>query len=105
LANNAADQVITGLTFSDTETKAAVIFYDIHRQVTGTNVQEMGAYVVTRDTADGVWRIEKLISAFDDSGCSLNITSAGQVRISSDDLAGASYAGQFRTSGVLRLAV
>lgn len=105
LANNTADQVITGLTFDDTETKTAIIFYDVHRQTTTQDVQETGIYVLARDSKDGAWRLEKLISALDASGVSLNVTGAGQIRATTDDLTGASYAGQIRVSGVIRMAL
>ena len=105
LANNTTDQVVTGLTFSDVVTKAALIPYDIHRQTATQNVQEFGVYLLSRDPADSIWRLEKLISGLDDSGATLNVTAAGQIRVTTDDLTGASYDGQFRSAGVIRMAL
>lgn len=105
LANNTSDQVIPSLTFDNASVKAAILFVDIHRQTATQNVQEMAMYSLTYDTADAAWRLEKMISSLDDSGTSLNVTVAGQIRASTDDLTGASYEAQIRVSGVIRMAV
>jgi hypothetical protein len=105
LANNTADQVIVGLTFDSANVKSAMIFYDIHRESTTQDEQESGIYSLTRDTKTSTWRLEKIISGHDDSGTVLNVTGAGQIRATTDDLTGASYAGQIRVSGVVRMAL
>ena len=105
LLNNTVDQVIAGLIFDKTVFKAAVINFDIHRSTDSSNVQETGILVATHDTKDDVWRVQILISALDDAGCTFNITSTGQIRITSDNLAGASYLAQLRISGIQRFAL
>lgn len=105
LANNTADQVITGLTFDSGSIQAALIPYAIHRQTATQDVQESGIYYLTRDLKDGAWRLEKTISSLDNSGTTLNVTAAGQIRATTDDLTGASYAAQIRVSGVTRFAL
>jgi len=105
LANNAVNQVITGLVFDKLLTKAAMINFDIHRETASSNVQETGILVATHDSKDDIWRISLLSSALDDAGCTFNITNTGQVRITSDDLTGTGYAGQIRVTGVQRFAL
>lgn len=105
LLNNTADQVITGLVFDKTSVKAAFFLFDVHRETDSSNVQEAGIGVAVHDSKDDVWRVARLITALDDAGTSLNITSAGQVRASTDDLAGANYAAQFRVNLVVKLAL
>lgn len=105
LANNTADQVITSLSFDKTIYKAAIIPYDIGRRTTTQNVQETGLLFVSYDIADDVWRIEKTIFGLDNAGVTFNITAAGQVRATTDNLTGASYAAEVRASGVSRMAL
>lgn len=105
LANNTANQVITGLVFDKADIKAAIIFFDVNRQTATQDVQETGMWIVTHDTKNDTWLLEALISGFDDSGAVPNIIAGtGQVRISTDNLTGASYAGQLRVTGVMRFA-
>ena len=104
LANNTADQVITGLVFDKTLYKGAVIFMDIHRETDSSNVQETLIIAVNHDPKDDVWRLSVLITGLDDAGTTFNITSAGQVRATTNDLTGTNYDGQLRVTGVLRFA-
>lgn len=102
LANNTADQVVTGLLFNKANFKGAVVFFDVHRETDSSNVQESGILMANHDSKDDVWRIELLVSGLDDSGVTFNITSAGQVRVSTDDLTGTNYDGQLRVTGVMK---
>lgn len=105
LVNNTADQVIAGLLLDKLVTKAALIGFDVHRSTDLSNVQESGFWVATHDSKDDLWRITTLISAFDDAGTVPNITGAGQVRASTDDLTGTTYVAQLRITGVSRFAL
>lgn len=106
LLNTTADQVVTDLLFDKTKTKAAIIYFDIHRRSDTQDVQETGILMVTHDTEDDAWRSELLQSAFDDSGSVFNVvTATGQIRISTDNLTGSNYTGQLRISGVTRFAL
>ena len=106
LLNSTADQVIAGLIFDKTVTKAALVHFDIHRRTDSSNVQETGTLVVTHDPEDDVWRAELLISALDDSGSTFDVVAGdGQVRISTNSLAGANHDGQLRVTGVTRFAL
>jgi hypothetical protein len=101
LLNNTSNQDITGVVFNKATYKAAVMYFDVHRQTDSSNVQEIGVLTVTHDPADDVWR-SSYTSNLDDSGIDFNITSGGQVQISTNDLAGASYDGQVRITGITR---
>lgn len=106
LLNVTADQVVTGLIFDKTVTKAALIYFDIHRETDSSNVQETGILAVTHDSKDDAWRLELIQSNFDDSGSEFNIVVAtGQVRVTTDTLAGTNYAAQLRITGVSRFAL
>ena len=106
LLNATADQVITGLIFDKASIKAAIINFDIHRRTDSSNEQETGILLITHDTEDDIWRAQLLQSGFDDSGSNFNVVAGtGQVRISTDDLAGAAYAGQLRITGVTRFSL
>jgi len=106
LVNNTADQVITGLLFDKTKTKAAVVYFDVHRETDSSNVQETGILVVTHDTKDDVWRLSLMTSGLDDAGAVFNVVAAtGQVRVSTDDLTGASYAAQLRINSIAKMAL
>lgn len=103
LLNNTNDQVIAGLIFDKTVTKSAIVNFDIHRRTDTSNVQETGMIVVTHDTEDDVWRTTILMSGLDDAGTVFNVVPAtGQVRASTDTLAGAAYDGQLRITGITR---
>lgn len=103
LLNNTVDQVITNLIFDKTLIKAAIIFVDIHRETDSSNVQETAVWMATHDSKDDLWRVSAILSAFDDSGATVNIVSAsGQLRISTDNLTGTNYAAQLRIMGVMR---
>jgi len=105
LLNITADQVITGMLFDKALFKGAVIFFDVHRRTDSSNVQESGMLLLNHDSEDDVWRISKAISAIEDSGSDFNVVPAtGQVRVTTTDLVGSSYAGQLRITGVMRFA-
>lgn len=103
LLNNTVDQVITNLIFDKASVKAAFVVYDVHRETDTSNEQETGVLLITHDSEDDLWRISPIISAFDDAGLTFAINATGQVRVSTDDLTGANYAGQFRASAIFKL--
>jgi hypothetical protein len=106
LLNVTADQVIAGLLFDKTVTKAALINFDIHRETDSSNEQETGVLLVTHDSKDDVWRLELMQSGFDDSGSTFNVVvGTGQVRVTTDDLTGTNYDGQLRITGVTKFAL
>lgn len=105
LLNVTADQNITGLIFDKTVTKSAFMVLDVYRQTDTQNVQETVIGLATHDTADDAWRFSPILSAFDDSGTTFNITATGQVRASTNDLTGANYAAQIRVNGIIKLAL
>jgi hypothetical protein len=102
LLNNTADQIITGLVFDKTSYKGAVFFVDVHRETDSSNVQETFLVAVNYDPKDDVWRLSMLISGLDDTGVTFNVTSTGQVRASTDTLAGTNYDAQLRVTGIVR---
>ena len=103
LLNNTVNQVVTGLLFDKATIKAAIIMVDIHRETDSSNKQETGIWIVTHDTKDDIWRLAILITSFDNSGTVPNIIAAtGQVRATTNDLTGTSYAAQLRVTGVMR---
>ena len=103
LLNNTADQVIAGLIFAKATIKAALFYFDIHRSTDSSNVQETGIVALTHDTKDDVWRLELIKGALDDAGGVFNIVAGtGQVRLTTDNLLGTSYAGQLRITGITR---
>lgn len=106
LLNVTVDQVIAGLIFDKALVKAAIILADIHRQTDSSNVQETAIWMATHDSKDDIWRVSSILSAFDDSGSTVNIVPAsGQLRISTDDLTGTNYAAQLRIMGVMRFSL
>jgi len=106
LANNTADQIVVGLVFDKTVTKAAIIYYDVHRETDSGNNQQTGILMATHDSKDDIWRLSDILSAFDIAGASFNIVGAtGQIRVTTDDLAGASYAGQLRINNISKMAL
>ncbi len=105
LANLTNNQVITGLIFDKLAVKAALFSFDVHRETDSSNVQESGIGFATHDSKDDVWRVGTLMSMFDASGITFNITTLGQVRVDTDDLTGTSYDGQIRITGVSRFAL
>jgi len=106
LVNNTVNQVIPGLIFDKLKTKAAIFYFDVHRETDDSNVQETGLVSVTHDSKDDVWRSSKSISSFNDSETDFNVVAAtGQVRVSTLNLAGANYAAQVRITGITRFAL
>lgn len=102
LLNVTANQVIAGLIFNKLRIKSAIVDFDIHRESDSSNVQEIGKLAVVYDPKDDVWRITIMISSLDDAGGVFNVTSTGQVRISTDDLTGTNYDGQLRITDITR---
>lgn len=106
LLNNTSDQVVTGLIFDKLSVKAAMIYVDVHRETDSSNVQEMAILMATHDSKDDLWKLSTILSGHDDSGATFNIvTGTGQIRVTTNDLTGASYAAQLRVSGVTRFAL
>lgn len=105
LANNTAAQSIPSLSFDSADHQAAVIPYSVHRQTATQNVQEMGLLLLSYDIADAAWRLEKTVFGHDNAGCTFTVTAGGQIQVGTSDLTGASYAGQCRVSGVMRMAL
>lgn len=105
LLNATADQEITGLVFDKLITKAVTVNFDIHRETDSSNVQETGMLAITHDSKDDVWRVALMMSSFDDAGATFAITVDGQVEITTDNLAGASYEGQIRINSITKLAL
>lgn len=104
LLNNTADQVITGLIFDKANFKGGLFYFDVHRETDSSNVQESGIVAVNHDPKDDTWRLSLLNSGLDDSGIDFNITSTGQVRITTDSLAGANYDAQLRINSIAKFA-
>ena len=102
IANNQTDQDVTGLSFDETATKGAVFTYDIQRSTDTVNAGETGKAFVRYDPVADDWEIEA--QALSDSGVTLSIGSDGQVKYTSDNMAGSSYAGTMRFSGIVKLA-
>lgn len=105
LENNTLAQDITGLIFNKVSVKAAIIYYDVHRETDTSNVQEVGVLAVTHDSKDDVWRGTKLINGLDNAGTIFKVSNAGQVSVDTDDLTGANYAGQVRITGVTKFSL
>jgi len=105
LLNNTADQVITGLLFDKTITKAAFILVDVDRRTDSSNVQETQIWFATHDTADDIWRVSQILTAFDDADSVPNITVAGQVRITTGDLTGTNYFAEARVAAIFKIAL
>ncbi len=105
LLNNTADQNITGVVFDKTVYVGAQFNYACHRETDSSNVQESGIVAVNYDSKDDVWRLSELINGIDDSGISFNVTSTGQVRITTNNLTGTNYAAQLRVTGVSRFKI
>lgn len=98
IANNASATSITGLNIDNLVYKGAKISYCLERKTDSSNVQAVGDIFIIWDSADLAWRIT-WTSNFDDElmGVTFTITSGGQVQYASDNMAGTSYVGTFKS--------
>ena len=109
LNNNQADQVITGALFNPANIKAARLLIDIERKTDTPAEQrnEVGELFLTYKGNIGApaWDTPSWVSHgsdpdLNDCECTFNITSAGQLRVSTSDFAGSNYAGKLRVAEI-----
>jgi len=102
IANNTGPTDVTGLIFDKLLTQAAHVKFSINRQTATQDNQEVGEMHIAYDPKNDEWNISSP-SSIDDAGVTFAIDDVtGQVSMTSDDLTGASYAGQLRISQILK---
>lgn len=102
--NNASAVDVTDMVFNSANTKAFRILFDIHRQSSTTNADETGEIFGTYDPVAAIWKVES-DSKNGDSGVTWSISAAGQLKYTSTNYGGVSYAGTARFHNVYKLAL
>jgi len=93
--NQSTPTNITGLSFSGAATRSAVIDYSIYRKTDDNSAVETGIILVGYNTRTTSWSITET-SGCEDSGCTIDITSGGQLTIESSNMSGANYYGSIQ---------
>lgn len=85
---------VPGLLFSTASTRAAFVEFYVSRTTASTQVHEVGTFqtIYRADTND--WELLRMGGG--DAGMEFEMTSLGQIRYKSSNLAGASYQGKMR---------
>jgi hypothetical protein len=92
IANNQSSPVnVTTLIFDSGVVGAAIIEYHLTRTVTGASISEQGTLSI--DYSNGVWYIQRELSSGVDTGVVFSITNAGQIQMTSSNIAESSYVG------------
>lgn len=92
--NVATPTSIAGMALDSTYTRAAHIKYSVLRTTTTGEAVETGTIRAVYRPAAGLWLMDN--TGIGGSGVTFSITAAGQVQYTSDDLTGASYAGNIK---------
>lgn len=102
--NNASAVDVTDLLFNSANTKAFRVLFDIHRQSSTTNADETGEIFGTFDPVANSWKVEA-DSKNGDAGVTWSISAVGQLKYSSTNYGGVSYAGTARFHNIYKLAL
>lgn len=99
IANNQASAAnVSGLAFSNSSIRGAVISYSIYRNTSTTEGSETGQVLVTYKSVANTWEIANYNSG--DAGVTFSITNTGQVQYISTNYSGTSYTGKIIFSAV-----
>lgn len=108
IANNTGPADVTGFEFDSALIRSKIALYSIERKSDDSNVQESGLIFITRDTADGIWRIET-INLLDDSGMVFSDAvvagTVSKLQYTSNDLAGANYSGNISLTSLIEIRI
>ena len=100
LLTNSTNVEVSGLSFDTAVIKGAFVEYNIQRSDdTPQSFSETGTLVLTYDDVDLSWDMARYNSGSSGptiNGVQFNITSAGQVRYTSDNMSGSNYTGKLR---------
>jgi hypothetical protein len=100
LANNQAVAAnVTGLVIDSASYKAAHIFVRIQRKTDSSEVVSVGVLKAVYRTATTTWEILDELSG-DYTGVTFSITSAGQVKYTSTNIAGTNYTGTMKFKAI-----
>jgi hypothetical protein len=92
--NTATDENVTGLSFSTSNVRSAVITYYVYRTTNSTNASESGQIFIDYNasrSSNEKWSISR--EAIGDGSITFGITDAGQVTFTTTALSGASHEG------------
>lgn len=95
LNNQVTPISVSGLSFDSTIVKAAFIDYEIFRSTSGVTKKEAGTLTLVYDStaAPGMkWTLSRLANG--DAGVVIDVTDAGQLTYTTDNMSGTGYAGQ-----------
>lgn len=101
--NNASAVDVTDLVFNSADIKAFRILFDIHRQSSTTNADEVGEIFGTYDPVASSWKVEA-DSKNGDAGVTWSITAGGQLKYTSTNYGGVSYSGTARFHNIYKIA-
>lgn len=89
-ANNVASPTsITGLVFSNSTVRGAIITYSVYRNTSITEYSETGTLAVTYKSVAATWEIAQY--SVGSSGLTFTISNSGQVQFVSDNMSGTGY--------------
>jgi hypothetical protein len=98
ILNNTADQVLTDMIFDGLNYSAIVVEFAIRRDTDTANKVCQGLLYLVFSNYTGTWRVEKGVEALDYAGVTFTMPNTvgkiGQVKMTSNDLAGTSYSGK-----------
>lgn len=92
IANNTTSATnVTGLLFSTTTVRGAVIDYAVYRNTNSNELAEFGQLTIVYKSVAATWEIAQFNVG--SSGVTLTITSAGQFQYTSTNMSGTGYSG------------
>lgn len=102
IANLTVDQDVSAVLLDKTVTTAARVLMHAHRRTDSSSVTQVITAFCIYDPEGDAWSVS-WDGVGDDAGLTLKITSNGQLRFDSDDLAGTSYSGTLRVNHIDKL--
>lgn len=98
--NNAGATSVTGILFDKLEVKAAHLYFDLFRRTDSASFNETGEMFISHDTENDTWSVY-LVSHGDDANVDFQMTAAGQLQYTSNNLAGTGYSSTLRITQVI----
>jgi hypothetical protein len=95
IANNQGSVAnVSGLSFSTSEVRSAIISYSVYRSTNSAESSECGQIYITYKSTAGTWELAQNYAG--SSGVTFTITNAGQVQYTSTNMAGTGYSGKLK---------
>lgn len=98
VANNTADQAVTGAVYNKADVKAVEVSYDMDFKTDSQQGIESGTVFLSHNPTTDLWEIASVSVDYGTAalGAVFSVTAAGQLRVTTGDFTGTNYSGAIR---------